>query len=133
MILDMASFSFIYPVFSNHLHNKYGIGVEKSSIFFVVGMFSYFLMIQSLDKLKRASMKLLMTVGLVVNTLSLLLLAPVSILPQSIFIIILGLSLLGASGGCVTIPGLIDLMNTLKSELNLDENAANDISSGNTL
>jgi hypothetical protein len=75
-------------------------------------------------------MKLLMAMGLAVNTFSVLLLAPVSILPQSILIIVLGLGLLGASGGCITVPGLIDLINTLKNDLNIDENAANDMSSG---
>jgi hypothetical protein len=126
----MASLSFIYPVFSNHLLMKYGIGVETSSLFYVINIFSYFIMVQFLNKLKTFSMKLLITLGLIVNSFSVLLLAPVSIFPQSIFIIILGLCLLGASGGTVTVPALIDLLNTLKNELNLDENAANDISCG---
>ena len=127
----MASFSFIYPVFSNHLLTKYGIGVETSSLFFVIAMFTYFIMIKFLNKVSRASMKLLITVGLSVNACSVLFLGPVSFLPQSIFVIVMGLALLGASGGCITVPSLIDLIETLKNELNLDENAANDISSGN--
>ncbi len=127
----MASFSFIYPVFSNHLLTKYGIGVETSSLFFVIAMFSYFIMIKFLNKVSRASMKLLITVGLSVNACSVLFLGPVSFLPQSILVIVIGLALLGASGGCITVPSLIDLIDTLKNELNLDENAANDISSGN--
>ena len=130
IIVDMASFSFIYPVFSNHLFTKFGVGVEASSIFFVIAMFTYFIMIKFLNKVSRASMKLLITIGLAVNAFSVLFLGPVSFLPQSILVIIIGLSFLGASGGCITVPALIDLIDTLKNNLNIDENAANDISSG---
>jgi hypothetical protein len=78
-------------------------------------------------------MKQLISIGLFLNGISVLFLAPVSFLPQGIILIIIGLSVVGAAGGFITVPGLIDLINTLKNDLNIEEEASNDISSGNVL
>jgi len=75
-------------------------------------------------------MKPLISIGLFLNGLSVLFLAPVSFLPQGVTIILIGLIVVGAAGAFVTIPGLIDLINTLKNDLNIEEEASNDISSG---
>jgi hypothetical protein len=133
LIIDISSSSYIYPVFSNHLLLKYGIGIEISSIFFVITMFSYFVLLQFLNKLYKYGMKQLISIGLFLNGISVLFLAPVSFLPQGIILIIIGLSVVGAAGGFITVPGLIDLINTLKNDLNIEEEASNDISSGNVL
>ncbi len=96
-------------------------------------MFSYFVLLQFLNKLYKYGMKQLISIGLFLNGISVLFLAPVSFLPQGIILIIIGLSVVGAAGGFITVPGLIDLINTLKNDLNIEEEASNDISSGNVL
>ena len=35
------------------------------------------------------------------------------------------------TGACITIPGIIDFMDTMKNKMKIEENAANDMASGN--
>jgi MFS family permease len=126
----MITTTFIYPVFSEHLLNKFGLSTETSSIFFVISMFSYFLTLQFLNKISgKIGVKLTICIGLVLNFLIVPLLSPVSFLPQSLVTIIIGLIILGMTGACVTVPGIVDFMDTMKNKLDLDDLAANDVSS----
>jgi hypothetical protein len=43
---------------------------------------------------------------------------------------VIGLVILGITGAFITIPGIIDFMDTIKIEMNITENSANDIASG---
>lgn len=42
----------------------------------------------------------------------------------------IGLIILGITGAFITIPGIIDFMDTIKMDDNINENSANDIASG---
>ncbi len=44
--------------------------------------------------------------------------------------IAIGLVILGLAGAFITIPGIVDLMDSIKTEMNISESSANDISSG---
>lgn len=83
IIVDMVSGTFIYPVFTTHLNATYGIGVELSSLFFVIMMVSYFITLQFLNDLsEKLGTKLTITLGLTINCFAVLLLAPVKFMPQ---------------------------------------------------
>jgi MFS family permease len=94
-------------------------------------MFSYFITLQFLNRVSNTlGVKLTICIGLSINFIAVLFLSPVSFLPQSLVTIIIGLIILGMTGACVTIPSLIDFMDTMKIKMNMDENVANDVSSG---
>jgi hypothetical protein len=40
------------------------------------------------------------------------------------------LIILGIALACVTIPGIVDFMNTMKNKMEMDVNVTNDIASG---
>ena len=125
----MITATFFYPVFTEHLNIKFGLSIEVSSIFFVISMASYFATIQYLNKISsKFGVKFTIVIGLFINFLSVPLLSPANFLPQNLFTVILGLIILGATGACITIPSIIDIINSLRSHM--QENSANDISSG---
>lgn len=127
----MITTTFIYPVFSEHLFIKYGLNIETSSIFFVISMFSYFLTLQFLNKINtRLGVKLTILTGLLINFIMVPFLAPVSFLPQNIILVVFGLIILGMTGACITVPAIVDFMDTMKLKMKIDEVAANDVSSG---
>ena len=127
----MITTTFIYPVFTEHLNIKFGLSIEASSILFVISMGSYFITIQFLNKISsRIGVKLTIALGLLINFLAVPFLAPLGFLPQSLVTIIFGLVILSMTGACVTIPSIVDFMDTMKNKLNIEEMAANDISSG---
>jgi len=43
---------------------------------------------------------------------------------------VIGLVILGTAGAFITIPGIIDLMDSIKIEMNMSESSANDTASG---
>lgn len=130
IVTDMITTTFIYPVFSAHLLSKFGLSIEVSSVFFVISMGSYFLTLQFLNKISnKVGVKLTICIGLLINFLFVPFLAPASFLPQSLVTIILGLIIVGMTGACVTVPGIIDFMDTMKTKMKIDEMAANDVSS----
>ena len=127
----MITTTFIYPVFTHHLFNKFGLSTEASSIFFVISMFSYFITLQFLNRISnKIGVKLTICVGLIFNFITVPLLAPVSFLPQNLITIVIGLTILGMTGACITVPGIVDFMDTMKNKMKIDEMAANDVSSG---
>jgi MFS family permease len=127
----MITTTFIYPVFSEHLFIKFGLNIETSSIFFVISMISYFLTLQILNKINtRLGVKLTILTGLLINFIMVPFLAPASFLPQNILLVVFGLIILGMTGAFITIPGIVDFMDTMKIKMKLDDIAANDVSSG---
>jgi fucose permease len=81
--MDMISKSFFYPTFTPYLVETYGLSIESSSIFFVINMASYLLMLQFVQEIThRLGLKLTMVTGLMFNFIGILFLPPVSILPQ---------------------------------------------------
>ncbi len=127
----MTSTSFVYPVFTKHLSTKFGISVEVASIFFIITMVSYFIALQFLnDFSNKVGVKLTISIGLLLNVVFTPFLAPVRILPQNIFIIIFGFIILGITGACITVPGIVDFMDSMKNKMGIDEAVANDVAGG---
>ena len=44
--------------------------------------------------------------------------------------IVIGLTICGIGGAFVTIPGLVDFMDEIKTEMKMNESSANDVASG---
>jgi len=79
----MISLTFFLPVLSYHLIEKFGLSVEQASIFFIINMISYFIVLQYLNEINNVfGLKLMMTLGLFVNIIGVLLIHPVSFFPQ---------------------------------------------------
>lgn len=79
----MISTTFFLPIFAHHLIEKFGLTVEQSSIFFIINMISYFIVLQFLNEVNNVfGLKLTMTVGLFINSLGVLLIHPIDFLPQ---------------------------------------------------
>lgn len=83
IICDMISTSFIFPVFSTHLFQKFNLRVELTSVFFVFEIVGYVIGMQLLERITKAlGNKLTMIIGMIVNMGCVLLLCPVSFFPQ---------------------------------------------------
>lgn len=83
IICDMISTSFIFPVFSTHLFQKFGLRIELTSVFFVFEIIGYVVAIQLLERISKAlGNKLTIIIGMIVNMGCVLLLCPVSFFPQ---------------------------------------------------
>ena len=131
VIMDMLSTTFVYPVFATHLLDTFGLSVEKASFFFIIEMFTYFMTLQFLDRVSRIlGSKLTMSVGMILNFIFVMFLCPVSILPQSLFMVVFGLVGIGIAGALITIPAIVDLMESIRDFLNIEEDLAKDYASG---
>lgn len=83
IVIDMISGSFIYPVFTNHLNINFGISIEVCSFFYGISMTTYFITLQFLNKLSsKLGYKLTISIGMFINFIGVLFLAPIDILPQ---------------------------------------------------
>jgi MFS family permease len=123
--------TFYLPIFTNHLINNFGFSVDTSSYFYSVNSISYLFLIRYLDFIThKLGLKLTLVVGLIIDAISVILLPPVNIIPQYSIIIILGLVLQGLGTAAITVPGICDLIETLKlNEFNLEEIVSNDVAS----
>lgn len=110
---------------------KFGMSIEGSSIFFIIHISSYFAVLNFIHLItSRIGIKLTITLGLLLNFLGSLFLPPITILPQIPATIIFGLILLGCPSAFINVSSICDLIDLLKnSNLNLDENSANDMAS----
>ena len=74
----MIASTFFYPIFTIHLLNKFNLSIETSSIFFVISMISYFIMLQFLNEItEKFGSKNTIIIGLILNAIAVLLLGPV--------------------------------------------------------
>jgi len=81
--LDIITTTFFLPVFSHYLIQKYGFTEEQTSIFFIINMISYFLVVNYLREARNIfGVKLTITIGLLINSIAVLMMFPISILPQ---------------------------------------------------
>ena len=130
VIIDMISISFIYPIFATHIHKKFKLDPEIISLFFIVETITYFFALQILNTVnKKLGNKLTMVLGTVLNGTFILMLTPIRYLPQNSFTVIVGLAGLGIAGALVSIPAVIDIIETMKNELHIEEHTAQDYSS----
>ena len=83
VVVDMLTKTFFYPTFAYHLFIQFGLNTSQSSIFFILNMASYFVLIQFIDKVTSTlGIKLTITVGLFFSFVGCLFLGPIDILPQ---------------------------------------------------
>lgn len=83
VLCDMISTSFIFPVFSTHLFNTFGLSVEVTSLFFVFEIVGYCIALKCLSYITEVlGNKFTMLLGLLINTVCILLLCPISIIPK---------------------------------------------------
>ena len=110
---------------------NYNLTVSTSSLFFVINMFTYFISLQFLDYItKKLGMIATVSFGLLIIVIGSLLVHPIKLLPQNLLLIILGLSLIGASGAPINVPVIMLLGHFIKIiDNNIDDFTANDIAS----
>ena len=123
--------TFYFPSLTNHLMKNFNLTVSISSLFFVINMFTYFIALQFLDYItKKLGMIATVSFGLLIIIFGSLLVYPIKIFPQSLLLIILGLSLIGASGAPINVPVIMLLGHFIKiNDNSIDEFTANDIAS----
>lgn len=135
-IVVMILASFYFPCLVNHLKENYSLSTSVSSLFFVIPISSYVFILQFLDYLtSKFGLYSIYSFGLIVSTLSPLLLYPCPPFSKRIIFVISGFLLNGIGQAPVFIPGLVALSKNIRSiDENIDEFIANDISSAiNTL
>jgi fucose permease len=83
VVIDMIGKSFFFPTFTNYLTTNFDISIEGSSVFFVVNMATYLLMLQFLNSItQRLGLKLTLTLGMGLIFIGVLFLPPIDILPK---------------------------------------------------
>jgi MFS family permease len=131
ILMDIFTKTFYYPTFTSHLMSKFGLSIETSTLFFIIHIFSYLIVLSYINKITtRFGLKLTITVGLFFNFIGALFISPIGLLPQSYFTIIIGLLILGIPGALISVPGICDLIEILQSKLKRSEDSvANDVAS----
>ena len=130
LILSMIAFTFYFPSLTNHLYEKYNLGVSSSSLFFSVPLLSYLIVVNFINLIsKKLGNFHSLSVGILVNVIGVYLIYPLPPFPNNIIFIIIGLSLIGA-GSLVFIFSLLELSRIIKTlSGNYDQNTINDIAS----
>ena len=123
--------TFYFPSLTNHLMKNYNLTVSISSLFFVINMLTYFIALQFLDYITiKLGMITTVSLGLIIIVFGSLLVYPIKILPQTLILIILGLSLIGASGAPINVPVLMLLSDFIKIiDNSIDDYTSNDYAS----
>jgi hypothetical protein len=82
-VMDMFMKSFYYPTFSNYLIETYGLGVSVSSLFFVINMVSYLIMLQIINPvIATLGSKSTILMGVLFDSIGTIFLPPISIFPK---------------------------------------------------
>ena len=131
VIIGLISVTYYFPSLTNHLTKNYGLSVSISSIFFIINMISYFIVLQYLDLItNRFGLITSVFLGIIFIVIGAFLVYPIPIFPKNILFVILGLSFLGASGAPIDVPIIIILNEKIKKiDKNIDDNVIHDISS----
>lgn len=123
--------SYYFPCLTNHLTDNYNLSISTSSLFFVIPIVSYILILQFLDKISsNFGIYSTFSCGIIVTSISPFFLYPCPPLPKKLIIIIIGFLLIGIGSAPVFIPGLVVLAKIIREiDSNIDPLTANDISS----
>ena len=130
-IFGMVSESFFYPSLTNHLTRHFGLSVKISSFFFAILALAYIITLQFLDKTtEKFGLYGACFFGLDMAALGVLMVYPYHPFPQKIFLVAIGLALIGGGGAPIFVPGLVSLTKSIKKIApDLDELSANDVAS----
>ena len=128
-IIGMIALTFYDPCLTYHLNKNYSLSIGTSSLFFVVPIIAYFIMIQFLKFLSnKIGYYGSMSMGLFLSSIGCFGIYPVPPIPKFIISVILGLILLGIGCPPIFVTGLLALTKEVKSN-NIEEKTANDIAS----
>ena len=130
-IMGMICMTFYNPCLTYHLSNNYEMSISKASLFFIVPIISYFIILQFLNIISnKLGYHCSMSLGLFLISLGCYCTYPVPPMPKSLLSVIFGLMCIGLGGAPIYVPGLLALSKAVKEKANkIDEKTANDISS----
>jgi len=130
IVVDMIATTFFLPIFTEYLQSKYGFSMEIASLFLAINMTAYIIVLPIINHFtKTFGLKYTLFTGLLMNTLSVLMIAPIKPFSQDYYMIIIGLFILGAGGAFITLPVYGDFLSHLKNGLKYDSNTAEDLAS----
>ena len=130
VVFQMAQ-TYYFPSLTYHLMGKWNLSLEASTLFFIIGMAAYLLILQFFNKiLGNLGLILTIVLGQIIIIFGAPFVYPLDFLPQTILSIIFGLALLGASGAFICVAVIIQYGKIAKSIDNMiDDFSMNDISS----
>ena len=130
-VISMIGLTFYFPSLTYHLTNNYSVSVSTASLFFIVPKIPNMISLQFLDKISaKLGIYLTFTVALLLTGISPFFIYPISPLPRSLIVIIIGFFLMGSGDTPAFISGLVMLSKNIKGiDKSIDEMSANDISS----
>jgi len=130
LILSMIAFTFYFPCLTNHLYEKYNLGVSSSSLFFSVPLLSYLIIVNFINIIsKKLGNYHSLSAGILVNVIGVYLIYPLPPFGNNIVFIIIGLALIGA-GSLIFVFSLLELSKIIKTlSGDYDQNTVNDIAS----
>jgi len=114
-IFDFTCQIFYTPVFTLHMKNKFGLSNETSSLllslFFIAYAFGMKIVITISQILPT---KLMLSIGLLINSLSLVFYSPSGIFSQSLALSLFGFFLQSFFGGIICLNAIVDITESLK-------------------
>ena len=130
LVLSVVSFTFYFPCLTNHLYEKYNLGVSSSSLFFSVPILSYLIIVNFINIIsKKLGNFHSLSAGILVNVIGVYLIYPLPPFGNNIVFIIIGLALIGA-GSLIFVFSLLELSKIIKTlSGDYDQNTVNDIAS----
>ena len=122
----MVSFTFYFPFLTNHLYEKYNLGVSSSSLFFSVPLLSYLIIVNFINIIsKKLGNFHSLSAGILVNVIGVYLIYPLPPFGNNIVFIIIGLALIGA-GSLIFVFSLLELSKIIKTlSGDYDQNTVN--------
>ena len=130
LIIGSAYFVFFYPSLTNHLIKNYNMDISSSSLFFAVPLIAYFIMLQCLNYISdKIGIYSTMSLGLFLINIGSAFIYPIPPFPKQLFLIIVGLFLIGVGSPPINVSGLVILCKLIRKTNNIDEKTANDIAS----
>lgn len=131
VVFDMIAQSFFYPVFVDHFKKRFDMSLQTTSFLFSSSFIIYICGLKIVVRLiKSTAVKYILCVGVLVNSISVLFLAPAGFLPQSFISPVIGLYLLNFTAGFTVLGSILDFSDILENKFEFSENLADDTSSG---
>lgn len=82
-MVDCITKTFYFPSLTNHLQSRFGLSLEVASLFFVIDMVMYVVTLNFLNGvIKKIGLKMTILIGLILNSMTVLFLPPISYMPQ---------------------------------------------------
>ena len=122
---------YFYPCLTYHLNNNYGLSISLASLFFTVPIIVYIITVHVLNNYQnKLGIYFAYLIGLLSTTIGPLLIYPIKPIPKNIFLVLLGLILIGIGQAPIFVQGFLLLTNIIrKLSSNKDDIYLNDISS----